>query len=189
MKRGSMTWLRTAVAAWLLLAIGAGLVFIGWYQKHGYLDRIASGVGATEEARFDNLDFDRAEGNLFASHDLLAYDRGVRASAAGQLARAARHFQDVIARSPSPTLRAKAYYNLGNLFALRGQAKEAAEMYREALRLDPSDWDAKSNLEMLYEAEAPENEGANASLRQARDPGEAGGESGQGGRGPGNAGI
>jgi tetratricopeptide (TPR) repeat protein len=189
MKRGPTTWLRTAVAAWLLLAIGASLTFIGWYQKHGYLDRMASGVGATEEARFDNLDFDRAQGNLFASHDLLAYDRAVRASAAGQRARAARQFQDVIVRSPSPALRAKAYYNLGNLFVLRGKAREAAEMYREALRLDPSDWEAKSNLETLYEAEATENEGASASLTQARDPGEAGSELGQGGPGPGRAGI
>lgn len=187
MKTRRVQWRRIGLAAGLV-GMGAILVLAGWYQKRGYLDPVATGAKATEEARLDNLDFERAEGNLFAAQDVLAYDRGVRASTAGQFPLAARHFQDVIARSHSPSLRAKAHYNLGNLLALQGKVREAAEMYREALRLDPSDWDAKSNLETLYEVEPSESDGARAALRQApaRD---AGSGAGQGGTGPAKSGI
>ena len=184
-----MKWLQLRTFAILgLLLVGTTLVFLGWYQKRGYLDLMASGARATEEARFDNLDFERAGQNLFGGKDVIAYNRGVRAFAAGRFAAAAGHFQEVISRSESPTLRAKAYYNLGNLLALGENAREAAEMYREALRLDPSDWEAKSNLEMLY-AQAPGEERADASLTQAREPGKPGDETGQSGPGSKKAGI
>lgn len=185
-----MKWprLRTVVIVGLLAA-GTILVSLGWHEKRGYVDAVATGTRATEEGRFDSRDFERAERNLFASKDLLAYDRGVRAYAAGQAALAARYFRDVISQSQSPALRAKAHYNLGNLLALGGKASEAAEMYREALRLDPSDWDAKSNLETLYaQVQTSEEEGGNASLRQDREPGQSGNERGQGG-GPGAEGA
>lgn len=186
-----MKWLRlwTAVTAGLLI-VGTTLVFLGWYQKHGYVDLVAIAAKATEEARFDNQDLDRAEGNVFASKDLIAYNRGVRASAAGQFALAVRHFQEVISQSQSSALRAKAHYNLGNLFALRGKAREAAAMYREALHLDPSDWDAKSNLETLYaQLRTSEEEGTSAALKQAGEPQESGGEISQGRQGSEKGGI
>lgn len=186
-----MKWLRhrTVITVGLVVA-GTTLVSFGWYQKRGYLDLVASGAQATEEARFDNRDFERAEGNLFASRDLLAYNRGVRASAAGQFVLAMRLFQEVISLSQSPTLRAKAHYNLGNLLALQGKAREAVAMYREALRLDPSDWDAKSNLETLYaKVQISEEETTNAALKQAQEPTEREGEIGQGGPGAEKAGI
>lgn len=180
---------RTAVAVGLV-TVGTTLVFLGWHQKRGYADLVVSGVRATEERRFDNRDLERAERNLFASEDLLAYDRGVRAFEAGQFAVAARHFQEVISRSRSPMLRAKAHYNLGNLLALQGKAGEAAEMYRETLRLDPSDWDAKLNLETLYsQLRSSGEEQSNASLKQAREPGESSGERPQGSPGSDKAGI
>lgn len=184
-----MKWLRlrTAVTVGLLL-VGTTLVFLGWYQKRGYLDLIASGARATEDTRFDNLDFERAERNLFGAKDLIAYNRGVRASAAGRFAAAAGFFQEVISQSQSPTLRAKAYYNLGNLLVLAGNAREAVEIYREALRLDPSDWEAKSNLEMLY-AQISGKETTDASLTQAREPGEPGDETGRSGPGSEKTGI
>ncbi|MFQ5898689.1 MAG: tetratricopeptide repeat protein [Candidatus Methylomirabilia bacterium] len=184
-----MNWYRTAITFWLL-AVGTALLVLGWYHKLGYVDLVAAAARATEEGRFDNRDLDRAEQNLFASRDLLAYNQGVRASAAGRLELAARHFQEVIGRSRSPTLGAKAYYNLGNLLALEGNPREAVEMYRAALRLDPSDWDAKSNLETLYaQFGVSEGEGTNAALKQARDLVEFGDENDQGGPGTDTPGI
>ena len=47
-----------------------------------------------------------------------------------------------------PDLRARAYYNLGNSFYRQGQFAEAIAAYKEALKLDPDDQDAKHNLEL-----------------------------------------
>jgi hypothetical protein len=50
--------------------------------------------------------------------------------------------------------------------------KKAAEMYRESLRLDPTDWESKYNLERLYVfyPMAFPDEGSQASLNQ--EPGD-----------------
>lgn len=160
---------RTALTLGLLTA-GAALLFLAWHEKHGYVDRVAAGAKAIEEGQLETRDFERAEGHPFASREILAYDQGVRAYAAGQLAEAARHFQEVISRGRSPSLRAKAYYNLGNLLALEGKPREAVALYREALRLDPGDWDAKANLEMLSaQLQSQETQETGASLKQAPD--------------------
>jgi len=47
-----------------------------------------------------------------------------------------------------PDLRARAYYNLGNSFYRQGQFAEAITAYKEALKLNPDDQDAKHNLEL-----------------------------------------
>lgn len=165
-----MARLRTAIALGLT-TVGAALLLLAWDQKHGYVDRVATGAKAIEDGRFEDRNFERADGHPFASRDLLIYNRGVRAYAAGQLAEAARLFQEVISRGRSPSLRAKAYYNLGNLLALEGKPHEAVALYREALRLDPGDWDAKANLEMLSaELQSSEAQEADAPLTQAAPP-------------------
>lgn len=52
-----------------------------------------------------------------------------------------------IAQSQAPTaLRADAYYNLGNSRFQAGQYREAVESYRQAIRLNPGDAEARHNL-------------------------------------------
>lgn len=46
-----------------------------------------------------------------------------------------------------PALAARGYYNLGNTFYRMERLEEAIEEYKQALRLDPEDQDAKYNLE------------------------------------------
>jgi len=48
-------------------------------------------------------------------------------------------------------LRARAYYNLGNSFYRQGQFAEAIAAYKEALKLNPDDQDAKHNLELAQQ--------------------------------------
>lgn len=43
------------------------------------------------------------------------------------------------------------YYNLGNAFFQTGQFDQAIESYKQALRLDPDDMDAKYNLELALQ--------------------------------------
>jgi Ca-activated chloride channel family protein len=49
----------------------------------------------------------------------------------------------------SPTIKQKALYNMGNTFFRMGKAKEAVGAYKKALEIDPSDMDAKYNLEFV----------------------------------------
>ena len=53
------------------------------------------------------------------------------------------------ASATNPTLKQKALYNIGNSLYRMGKAKEAAEAYKKALEFDPSDMDAKYNLEFV----------------------------------------
>jgi tetratricopeptide (TPR) repeat protein len=50
-----------------------------------------------------------------------------------------------------PDMRAQAYYNLGNSFYRQGQFAEAIAAYKEALKLNPDDQDAKHNLELAQQ--------------------------------------
>ena len=49
----------------------------------------------------------------------------------------------------SPSLQSKAFYNLGNSLFRSQELDKAAEFYKQALRLNPKDEDAKYNLELL----------------------------------------
>lgn len=51
--------------------------------------------------------------------------------------------------SSSPTLKARALFNLGNTYAVAGQIEEAIQSYEESLLLVPNDFDTKHNLERL----------------------------------------
>ena len=55
----------------------------------------------------------------------------------------------------SPEVRAIAQYDRGNALFRLGRLEDARDAYREALRLDPSDRDAKFNLELVTEMLAP----------------------------------
>ncbi len=66
----------------------------------------------------------------------------------GQYERALAELQKAQASSQE-ALQADAYYNLGNTLYRMGRLAEAAEAYKETLRLRPDDQDAKFNLELV----------------------------------------
>ncbi len=65
------------------------------------------------------------------------------------LDRALAGYEQAARDETTPGLQAKAFYNLGNTLARRGENEKALEFYKQALRLDPADADAKHNLEIL----------------------------------------
>jgi Ca-activated chloride channel homolog len=83
----------------------------------------------------------------------------------------------------------RAYYSIGNADVRTGQLREAVDAYKSALRVNPSDMDAKYNLEVvekqldLEAAASQQNQQANAG--QAGQPGAA---QQQGGAQPGQPG-
>jgi tetratricopeptide (TPR) repeat protein len=133
-----------------ILIIGGLCLVYGIYQKFWYSDLIEEAVKAIETNRLDQRHLEEASESLFVSEDLIAYNMGVRAYRSNNLKKASEHFFDVIRESKNPQRKQWAYYNLGNILVQLELPKKAAEMYRESLRLDPSDWESKYNLERLY---------------------------------------
>ena len=56
-------------------------------------------------------------------------------------------FTEVIERETNPDQKASAYYNLGNTFMKENKFQESIEAYKNSLRLNPDDANAKYNLE------------------------------------------
>jgi Ca-activated chloride channel family protein len=90
--------------------------------------------------------YDRA---LAARPDDLSihFDRGAALYALGKLPEAEREFERAT-ESTDASLRADAYYNMGNARLKRQQPKDAIDAYVHALKLRPDDRRAKWNLEL-----------------------------------------
>jgi Ca-activated chloride channel family protein len=77
-----------------------------------------------------------------------AYTEGHRLYGRGDFVGAADAFGRAQTASKTPSLQVKSAYNAGNALFRAGRVEEAVEKYKQALRLDPSDLDAKFNLEI-----------------------------------------
>lgn len=67
----------------------------------------------------------------------------------GRIDEAKAAFQRVADAKNRPELQQKAQYNLGNLFATTGDRQEALKAYRRALKMNPSDAQARHNYEVV----------------------------------------
>ncbi len=56
-------------------------------------------------------------------------------------------FTEVVEREATPDQKADAYYNLGNTFMKENKFQESIDAYKNSLRLEPDNSDAKYNLE------------------------------------------
>ncbi|GAB4180453.1 MAG: hypothetical protein Kow00108_16860 [Calditrichia bacterium] len=81
------------------------------------------------------------------SDNTLYYNLGT-ALAASDKAEDAIKLLKKASRDAKPEIKEKAFYNLGNAFFNQQKYKEALQAYREALKIDPSDKDAKYNYEL-----------------------------------------
>jgi len=77
---------------------------------------------------------------------ILRFNAGDAAFQMGDFASAEKQFQETGDRTPIPALRSVARYNQGNALFRQNKWKEAVETYKEALRANPKDEDAKYNL-------------------------------------------
>ncbi len=68
-------------------------------------------------------------------------------AATGQYQRGVAALQQAL-KSGQPTLMAQAYYNLGNIYFAMSYFDEAVQAYQQALLLNPTDHDARYNLEL-----------------------------------------
>jgi len=133
-----------------LIILGGLCLCFGIYQKHWYSDLLQIGVKSIEANRLDEQHLEEAKKGLFSSDELVVYNMGVRAYRGDNLRKASEYFYEVIRTSHDSFQKKLAYYNLGNILTQLELPAKAAEMYRESLRLDPTDWESKYNLERLY---------------------------------------
>ncbi|HSW06557.1 MxaK protein [Aquabacterium sp.] len=97
----------------------------------------------------------------------LRFARARALAAAGRHDAAVKQYSALIQASSPPGLRQAALYNLANLYLRQSAAAEAGpslvvmalakQRYRDLLRMDPLDWDARYNLERALRM-APEDE-------------------------------
>lgn len=78
------------------------------------------------------------------------YNLGTALYQRGRFDKAANAFRHSLVATDS-TLRAQGYYNLGNAQFQLGDYRGAIRSYTSALRLHPTDGEAKSNLELAFE--------------------------------------
>jgi Ca-activated chloride channel homolog len=148
---------------------------------------MAAGNQAVAEKRFDTQDYDRASQYWLAREDIVLTNQGLLAYHAKNYPRAADLFRQVSVSTQRPEVKRQALYNLGRMFLELKEVERAADFFKEVLRLDPEDHEAKFNLERLYHfVLLKEGNHSEANLKQA--PGaenEANGNSGADGQGRG----
>jgi tetratricopeptide (TPR) repeat protein len=83
---------------------------------------------------------------------MLKYNLGNAAYQQGHFEEAGKKYADVIAMTSDPALKSLAHYNQGNAYYRQNQTTSAIEAYKEALRINPNDADAKYNLSLAMKA-------------------------------------
>ncbi|HZA13117.1 MAG TPA: tetratricopeptide repeat protein [Myxococcaceae bacterium] len=172
-------------------AISAALASAGPSGELGPFEtnhpRVEAGAKAYAEGRYDDAlaDFEAARKEVpdSAAAD---FNAGTALYKLGRFSEAREAFQRA-AQAASGTLRQKDYYNLGNALAQLGEEKAAIGAYRKALTLDPSDEQARHNLEVLLRKIPPKQTspdgGADGGDAGPRDGGSDGGSPDGGGDG------
>lgn len=83
---------------------------------------------------------------------ILRFNAGGAAYQSGDFSSAEKQFQETAEKTPHPEFRAAARYNQGNALFRQHKLAEAVEAYKESLRANPRDEDAKYNLGVAMNA-------------------------------------
>ena len=135
------------VSYWLFILLSLSL--LGWIGSWSRL--VKRGNQHYTAGRYDaalkayQLATDQQPDNAIARYNL-----GTALYQQGQFDKAADAFRHSLVATDS-TFRARGYYNLGNAQFQLGDYRGAIRSYTSALRLNPTDIDAKSNLELALE--------------------------------------
>ena len=131
-----------------LAAVGAASVPASHVFAQDGREEVESGNRLYEEGRYSEAHARYLEALEKAPGLPLArFNEGNALYRSQEFQRAMEAYMEAL-ENGDPEWRSQAWYNLGNALARQQQAGAAAEAYKEALRLDPSDVDAKHNLEM-----------------------------------------
>ena len=184
---------RRALAVAVVVALG------GWQPFRSPDPDVTAGNQAYAEGRYSDAiaAYDRAALTAGVDPEGLAFDRGTaELAAAGKLADPAAkqamtneafgHLKQAT-KSSDPQVRGAAHYNEGNSLLGAGKLDDAIESYKQALREDPAQEDARTNLEVALRRKQKSNgqgqgQGQGQGNGQGQNPG---GQQGQGPQSPG----
>ena len=173
---------------WVGLVIGLAAVDSGRAVAMGLFEKnhptVEQGRKAYEKGDYAEAlrQFDAAAKELPGSASL-EFNRGNALFKQGRMEEAKQAYHRAL-ETPRSDLKEKDYYNLGNVWAQIGNTKEALAAYRKALTLDPSDEEARHNLEvMLRELDRPKPPPPDGGASAERDGGTDGGSPDGGGDG------
>lgn len=82
----------------------------------------------------------------------IAFNLGNTYYKEGSFAESLKNFKSAAGKASGPELQARAFYNIGNTLYRQEDLNKAGEFYKQALRIDPKDQDAKYNLELVERA-------------------------------------
>lgn len=171
-RRRGAPWRRPGVAA--CLALGS---LVAVPTDHGFAqegrEEVEAGNRLYEEGKYSEAHARYLEALAKAPGLPLArFNEGNALYQSQEFQRAMEAYMDAL-ENGDPEWRSRAWYNVGNALVRQQQPGAAAEAYKEALRLDPSDADAKHNLEMalmqLEEQSQQQSEGDEGSDEDSQD--------------------
>ena len=99
------------------------------------------------------------------------YNRGCAAYQSGDYQAAAAAFASVLRRSENDDIRFNAAYNLGNATYKQGDFQSAVKHYKQAIAQDPSNPDARYNLELAIRALQKQKEQKSEQSQDQSQPG------------------
>ena len=128
----------------------------GWEALRSRINAVESGnakmkAGKAEEALGD---YDKAVADAPAEPGV-HFDRGTALSALSRFDEAAQEFLRAT-EAKDTSLKAEAFYNLGNAYFKKDKFKEAGEAYKRAMTLDPHHQHAKWNAELALKKQREE---------------------------------
>ena len=103
---------------------------------------------------------EKAEGNFNLGTSLFQLER---------YEDALKHMNDAATLSENPELKAKAHYNAGNSLLKAQKLEEAIEAYKQSLRLNPLDADAKHNLSLALQMKKQQDQQKDQNKDQDKD--------------------
>ena len=114
--------------------------------------RIQKGISQYYEGQYQEAveNFSSAQ-NDRPEDSRIAYNHGNAQYKDGKFQEALNAFTQAAMDEKNLNLRQKSIYNTGNALVKLGKLEEAESAYKQALTLDPSDMDAKFNLEYIRE--------------------------------------
>jgi tetratricopeptide (TPR) repeat protein len=147
-RRGTvLSWLRRLVPLPALFVLAIGFGSMADAQTHRSL--INEGNKAFESAKFPDAEAEYKKAlQEYPDSKVGQFNLGDAYYKQKRYDEAQQSFATYAATGENPADASKAFYNLGNTLYQAGKLEESIEAYKQTLRLNPSDEDARYNLEL-----------------------------------------